>query len=130
MDGRRQHGAFRWAVPVAAGAVGVLLWWSPWRPLPSETPDVRPLAAPVAAAPASLPYVRPPVLQHRPAVKRPAPLRRVGVAEVCGFGEVQLPPDDPDPVQRIPAELRRTALDAMDRLMLASDDEQVRAAAL
>lgn len=54
----------------------------------------------------------------------------MGVAEICGFGIVQVPPDDPDPVQRIPPALRRSALETMDALMLASDDPQVRAAAL
>jgi hypothetical protein len=135
MDERGQHGSFRWAVPAAAGAVGVVLWllwglWPPARPDPPAAPAV-PAAAAAVAPPAPLPHARPRVLQVRP-VRAPVatPPRRVGVAEVCGFGEVQLPPDDPDPVQRIPPELRRAALDAMDRLMLASDDEQVRVAAL
>jgi hypothetical protein len=52
------------------------------------------------------------------------------VAEVCGFGWVQVPPDDPDPMQRIPSSLRQSALEAMDAAMLASEDSQVRAAAL
>jgi len=56
--------------------------------------------------------------------------RAIGLVEVCGFGMVQVPPDDPDPVQRIPRALRLSALDTMDTLMLASDDTQVRAAAL
>ncbi|HET7793481.1 MAG TPA: hypothetical protein VFL64_08855 [Rhizobacter sp.] len=54
----------------------------------------------------------------------------LGTIEVCGFGPVQVPPDDPDPLQRIPPALRQSALDAMDATMLASDDPRVRAAAL
>lgn len=131
MDRRRQHGRARWAVPVAAGAAGALLWLA--QPAPPErvaTPAPTPSPERVATATApTLPYTRPPVL--RTPTPRPAvPRRPLGVAEVCGYGEVQLPPDDPDPVQRIPPDVRRAALEAMDALMLASDDDQVRAAAL
>lgn len=133
MPERRQRGTARWAVPVAAGAVGVMLWLAQaMRPDPPAAPAPQPVAlarsVPTAAAP---PYPRPRVLSaplSRPVSK---PVRRpLGVTEVCGYGEVQLPPDDPDPVQRIPADVRRAALEAMDALMLASDDDQVRAAAL
>ncbi|MED5621038.1 hypothetical protein [Ideonella sp. BN130291] len=51
-------------------------------------------------------------------------------AQVCGFGSVALADDDPFGVQHIPAGLRRAALDWADAQMLASPDEQVRAAAL
>jgi hypothetical protein len=119
-------------VPVAAGAVGVMLWLAQTSTRPDDppthaapSPTVRTAAA-SASAPA-LSYARPPVRK----VPTPKPQRRpLGVAEVCGYGEVQLPPDDPDPVQRIPLDVRRAALEAMDALMLASDDDQVRAAAL
>ncbi len=66
----------------------------------------------------------------RPVLRRAVAAADIGVAEVCGFGTVQVPPDDPDPVQRIPLSLRQSALDSADALMLASDDAQVRAAAL
>lgn len=130
MNERRQHGNARWAVPVAAGAVGVMLWLAQ-----ATQPDApaEPVATPpgvnvarVSQAPA-VPYTRPPVLKA--SVAKPQ-RRPPGMAEVCGYGEVQLPPDDPDPVQRIPLDVRRSAIDAMDALMLASDDDQVRAAAL
>lgn len=129
MHERRQHGAARWAVPVAAGAVGVMLWLAQaTRPDPPAERVVPPTPAVAFTPPApALPYSRPPVLK----APLPKPQRRpLGVTEVCGYGEVQLPPDDPDPVQRIPADLRRSAIEAMDALMLASDDDQVRAAAL
>lgn len=131
MDRRRQHGRARWAVPVAAGAVVAGLWPAPLSP-PERVAMPGPTPSPVRVATTNtptLPYTRPPVL--RAPTPRPAPPRRPpGMAEVCGYGEVQLPPDDPDPVQRIPPEVRRSALEAMDALMLASDDDQVRAAAL
>ncbi|WOB08699.1 hypothetical protein [Piscinibacter gummiphilus] len=130
MQERRQHGTPRWAVPVAAGAVGVMLWLAqaagPDAPVePAATP--KPVAMAVTPSTPAAPYTRPPVLKVPPAKPQRRPL---GTAEVCGYGEVQLPPDDPDPVQRIPLDVRRSALEAMDALMLASDDDQVRAAAL
>jgi hypothetical protein len=70
-------------------------------------------------------------LARSPAVaSRPMAALAPGQAEVCGYGTVQLAPDDPDPVQRIPAALRQSALDQLDARMLASEDVQVRAAAL
>jgi hypothetical protein len=51
-------------------------------------------------------------------------------AEVCGYGRVQRADDDPDLLQRIPADVRRAGLASVEALMLASADEQVRAAAL
>ena len=133
MHERRQHGHARWAVPVAAGAVGAWLWLAQPAP-PGPHPAVATAPAPVASAQRlatapTLPYTRPPVLRT-PTPRASPPRRPTGVAEVCGYGEVQLPPDDPDPVQRIPPDVRRAALEAMDALMLASDDDQVRAAAL
>ncbi|MBL0728725.1 hypothetical protein [Piscinibacter sp. HJYY11] len=130
MDERRQRRNARWAAPVAAGAVGVGLWLAqPSTPPGPPIGDVAPAQRVVVAAASAprLPYTRPPVI-HAPA---PKPQRRpLGQTEVCGYGDVQLPPDDPDPVQRIPLDVRRSALEAMDALMLASDDDQVRAAAL
>ncbi len=129
MNARRQRGTSRWAVPVAAGAVGAMLWLAQaTRPDPPTEPMPPPRAANVASASApELPYTRPRVVKVPVAKPQRRPL---GLAEVCGYGEVQLPPDDPDPVQRIPIDVRRAALEAMDALMLASDDDQVRAAAL
>jgi hypothetical protein len=126
MDEPRQHGRLQWAVPAAAAAAGLMVWCvqSP----PPASPAAAVVVAAVSAASAPLlPYTRPPVLQAPAAKPRQRP---VGVAEVCGYGEVQVAPDDPDPVQRIPIDVRRSALEAMDALMLASDDDQVRAAAL
>lgn len=51
-------------------------------------------------------------------------------AEICGYGRVERAPDDPDLLQRIPDDVRRAALMSVEARMLASDDEQVRAAAL
>jgi hypothetical protein len=126
MDERRRHsGAPRWAVLAAAGMAGVLSWWM------STPPSPAPSAAPIRHTPAVSSGVAPVsrVIASRPTSPHPA-VRVAGVVEVCGYGEVQLPPDDPDPVQRIPAPVRRAALDSLDTLMLASDDAQVRAAAL
>lgn len=50
--------------------------------------------------------------------------------EICGFGTVTLRPDDPYPFQAIPLAVRESALATVEALMLASDDIQVRAAAL
>lgn len=50
--------------------------------------------------------------------------------EICGFGTVTLQPDNPYPFQNIPLALRESALDTAEAVMLASDDIQVRAAAL
>jgi hypothetical protein len=55
---------------------------------------------------------------------------RTDEAEVCGYGRVQRAPDDPDLLQRIPEDTRRAALASVEARMLASPDEQVRAAAL
>ncbi len=72
------------------------------------------------------------------AAPRTSPRASIGVAstakdgsevEICGFGTVTLRPDDPYPFQSIPVALRESALAAVEALMLASDDIQVRAAA-
>lgn len=130
MNARRQRGTARWAVPVAAGAVGVMLWLAQaTRPDPPPERAAPPRVVTVAVAPPAprLPYTRPLVTK----APVPEPQRRpLGLTEVCGYGDVQLPPDDPDPVQRIPLDVRRAALETMDARMLASDDDQVRAAAL
>ncbi len=137
MDARRQTSAFaRWAVlALAAGVVVLALavgWRLGWlhaeasRPLPAA-PTPQALLTPTPQPVRPLPPTDTRVMMTAP--RRPAP-RATGLVEVCGFGVVQVPPDDPDPVQRIPRALRQSALETMDALMLASDDTQVRAAAL
>ena len=104
-------------------SVGHLTRRSPLRPR-QRAPRQRRAGRPARAA----------RIEHRPSTALTPPRQAVpvrpGETEVCGFGLVQVPPDDPDPVQRIPHALRQSALDAMDAAMLASDDTQVRAAAL
>jgi hypothetical protein len=107
---------------------GVLLCLPRTSPPPPRLRLAPQAAAPMvvgrmAAAPAAVP-----VAASVPPQRASVPLP--GRVEVCGYGEVQLPPDDPDPVQRIPAPLRQATLDQLDARMLASDDLQVRAAAL
>lgn len=50
--------------------------------------------------------------------------------EVCGYGRVALPSDDPNPLQRMPAGLRQAALAQAESRMLAHSEPAVRAAAL
>ncbi|MBC7995326.1 MAG: hypothetical protein H7Z15_19010 [Rhizobacter sp.] len=137
MDARRQTSAFtRAAVLALAAGVAVLALAVGWRLGWLHAEASRPLQA--APTPQALLSPAPQLVRPLPptdtrlmvmAPRRPAP-RATGLVEVCGFGVVQVPPDDPDPVQRIPRALRQSALDTMDALMLASDDPQVRAAAL
>ena len=49
--------------------------------------------------------------------------------EICGYGPVTLPPDDPDPAQLLPRPLRADALEEVRAEMTASGDPQARAAA-
>lgn len=127
---RRQDGAPWRAVLAWACAVGVLAWLLADRvsccagPAPSAVAQER---RPVVEARTSAVVPRGTEPQVKP--QRPLP-RSAGVVEVCGYGEVLLPPDDPDPMQRLPAALRHAAIERLDTLMLASDDVQVRAAAL
>jgi hypothetical protein len=50
--------------------------------------------------------------------------------DVCGWGRVTLPPDDPDPMQQLPGAVRAQALDEARAAMTGSGDPQARAAAL
>jgi hypothetical protein len=81
------------------------------------------------AVAAAVPSLRP--VAGEAAVPKAAPDDASGVAdaEICGFGRVQRAPDDPDVLQQVPLEQRRAALATVESRMLASDDEQVRAAA-
>lgn len=136
MDARRQTPASaRWAVlALGAGmaALALAVGWSLGRHAEASRHASAGPARPDGVPP---PRLARPLLQAEETrvmvpVPRRHPARALGLVEVCGFGMVQVPPDDPDPVQRIPRALRLSALDTMDALMLASDDTQVRAAAL
>lgn len=52
------------------------------------------------------------------------------LVEVCGHGQVQLPADDPNPLQRIPAAQRQAALEQVEAQLLAHAQPAVRAATL
>ncbi len=138
MDARRQAPAHaRWAVLALAAGMVVLALAAGWRLGWHHAEASRRVEAePLREARMPPPRLVRPVLQTETRVMVPMPVPRrakpaaVGLVEVCGFGTVQMPPDDPDPVQRIPPALRQSALESMDALMLASDDTQVRAAAL
>ena len=135
MDAWRQTPASaRWAVLALAAGLAVLalaVGWSLGRHSEASRHASAASTHPDWVPP---PRLARPLLQTETRVMVPVPRRNtqraIGLMEVCGFGVVQVPPDDPDPVQRIPRALRQSALDTMDALMLASDDTQVRAAAL
>ena len=52
---------------------------------------------------------------HRPTshvvMAAPAAARDAVTIEVCGYGPVTLPPDDPDPLQQLPPSVRTGALE-------------------
>lgn len=131
--------ALAWSA--AAGAVLALLvliaaaWQPPTVPEPPRTVATAP--SPPAAATLPAP--------SRPAARSAAPARSLVVeppataaalpaiddgTEVCGWGQVQLPADDPFPLQRLPATARRAALDQAQAAMAADADVRVRAAGL
>ena len=135
MDAPRQAPSpRRWAGLVTAGgvavlalALGVAVGWNAGRHVEAvQAPGWLRLSASPPNAVLAMPHL---LLPDMPAARR-APAAESGMVEVCGFGAVEVAPDDPDPVQRIPPAVRQSALDAVDALMLASDDSQVRAAAL
>ena len=130
---RRRRRPWRWA-GVIVSAVGASAWLAwPEAPRPVEpAPRVVAVAAPPSAAPLRGAIVRKAPRRRAAApAPRAAPIARdAGEVEICGFGEVRLPADDPYGLNRVPDSLRRTALDEVDERMLASGDEQVRAAAL
>jgi hypothetical protein len=115
-----------------AGGVAVLAAWIGWNV--GRHVEVQRTPGRVSLADRSPAALQPVQQAAHPAPMLPSPSVRHAIdtstVEVCGYGAVQIPPDDPDPVQRIPPVLRQSAIDAADALMLASDDAQVRAAAL
>jgi hypothetical protein len=136
--GRRGRGVI--ACGVAAAAAALLLGWrlaeTPPAPLPdhpassparSAARTVAATAAPVPRAPARARAVPASVAAVR---AEPATPPSATGPEVCGWGAVQLPDDDPFPLQRIPAAVRRAALDEAVAGMGAHADPRVRAAAL
>jgi hypothetical protein len=130
---RRRRRPWRWigAAGLAVGASAWLAWAgapSPRAPAPRVIASApRPIAAPLREAAARKP---PPRRAATHAARAAPPARDAGEVEICGFGEVRLPADDPYGLNRVPDSLRRSALDEVDERMLASGDEQVRAAAL
>ena len=129
---RRRRRPWRW-IGALVLAVGASAWFAGrTAPHPIE-PAVRVIASAqrpsVAPPPAA---TRPPTQRRapRPAPRAAPPARHAGEVEICGFGEVRLPADDPYGLNLVPDVVRRTALDAVDERMLASGDEQVQAAAL
>ena len=87
------------------------------------------LAAPAATPSRDVHAVDRPTAQPSPAAGRRAAARDAVTIEVCGYGPVTLPPDDPDPAQLLPRTLRADALEAVRAAMTASADPQARAAA-
>ncbi len=85
-------------------------------------------AAPAAAraAQAASPGLAPVVARPRPARSAAGP----GEAEVCGWGVVRLPADDPNPLQRVPPAVRLAALDQLEARLAAHPETAVRAAGL
>jgi len=132
---RRRPRPWRWigTLALAAGASAWLAW--PDAPRPIE-PASRVMAfappPPSRVAPLRETAVRrpPPRRVAAPAPRRTPAARDAGEVEICGFGAVRLPADDPYGLNRVPETVRRSALDEVDRRMLASGDEQVQAAAL
>ncbi len=130
------------ALLLAAVAALLMLWAAvPRPPAPAVAPPqpVRPIGAPTTAltTPPTAAFIRTPAAA--PGVARrthsaPAPDSPTAPAgdstEVCGWGPVQLPPDDPFPLQRLPAATRNATLDEARATMAADPDLQVRAAGL
>jgi hypothetical protein len=59
----------------------------------------------------------------------PATLYDAVTIEICGYGPVTLPPDDPDPLQSLPRALRSEVLEEVRAEMTVGGDAQARAAA-
>jgi hypothetical protein len=98
-------------------------------PAPSRPATALPgnAARPVAAA--MLTAAPPHPLRER-ATAAPVLPAPDGGTEVCGWGPVELPADDPFPLQRLPAGARRAALDQAQAAMAADADPRIRAAGL
>ncbi|MBI5257868.1 MAG: hypothetical protein HY855_15290 [Burkholderiales bacterium] len=121
---------------LAAAMVAALLVlaWLPWGAHPSLQPEptLAPPPAParataepskaIAAAAATAPAATP--RPASPAAPEP------GLVEVCGFGAVRLPSDDPNPLQRIPLAQRLAALEQAEARLGASALPAVRGAGL
>lgn len=130
-----------WAL--AAAALVLMLAWLGLPPADDASlaapPAARPDAgiAPAAKTPhsdslAARPHEKPPRVMH--ALAGPASTGLIAASanevEVCGYGRVALPSDDPNPLQRMPAGLRQAALAQAESRMLAHGEPAVRAAAL
>lgn len=122
-----------WAAAGVALAAGAIAWWLP--PAPTEQVTLARSALPSdLLAPGTVLNAQP----HDPAARPSAPSAQapastapteVGI-EVCGYGRVQLAPDDPNPLQRIPAALRLAALEQAEARLAQHPRPVVRAAAL
>lgn len=134
----------RWCVGLLAAAVaafGAVAWQGA-----DNEPQVQ--LAPAVVAPAKPPLIARPLafestsqlaqFAPQPAVRATAaPTSNVGAVpndpvrlEICGFGMVTLPADDPDLLQQMPQSLRNAVMHSVITLMLDSGDPQARAAAL
>jgi hypothetical protein len=134
--------ALAWSA-AAIGAAALLAWLLV---LAARVQRIEPEASGTAIPPPSLPAAadprsaaRPHAMAKPPAPStplrdRPATAQALQVAddgtEVCGWGSVQLPADDPFPLQRLPAAARRAALDQAQAAMARDADVRVRAAGL
>ena len=100
--------------------------------LPKPQPEVLAAARPAAPAKRSTTtgFATAPATPTAPAAPPAAPTTFEEGTEVCGWGRVQLPADDPFPLQRLPAAARRAGLDDARAAMAADGDLQVRAAGL
>ncbi|NRF66907.1 hypothetical protein HLB44_07925 [Aquincola sp. S2] len=138
------HGdpALRWsALALALTLVMLVLGWC-WRAIGTAPPSTERTRAAAAAVPAAAAIAKPPQTLARAApaaaaltaalpraLPAAATLPAPGV-EVCGWGPVELPDDDPFPLQRIPAAQRAAALDQAEQRLLADADPRINAAGL
>lgn len=129
--------ARRLAGLLGVGLAGLLGWWAaagwrgeadaePARMAAAEPVRMRPSASSMAPSLPPAPRLAAVALASR---SPPRPLAS-GEVEVCGYGPVQLPSDDPNPLQRIPLAVRQAALAQAEAQMLAHPQAAVRAAAL
>lgn len=124
----------RWPRWVVAAAAATLLLWAGWRGAEREHAPVPPAAASrsgVVAESLSLFAFASAGASATPVMARAAALLpEAAPSDTCGFDSVDLASDDPEGLQYVPPALRHAAFEQVDALMLASDDAQVRAAAL
>lgn len=133
--------ARRWwqacALLALAGAATLAGWWllrGPATPAVERRPP-SPAAASAAAPGPVAAADRTPTRSsaQAPAAVRPPRARGTlapGEVEVCGWGVVRLPADDPNPLQRVPPAARLTALDQLEARLAAHASPAVRAAGL